>query len=162
MYGLAHISRDGRSCSRRAFGNQNDVPLGNDACCTLEPGRVVPTTSTAATTAWYAEGTAAACWPRLCCPRRKPKSALASAVRKPSVLRHGRGLPALRPAGQRQPRVGQSVGRHAVPARSQTKPGAKPNQRQPEAKPSQPEANQKSQPGILPNRISRGHYFAAT
>ena len=60
------------------------------------------------------------------------------------------------------------------PARSQ--PEAKPSQ--PEAKPSQPEANQKSQPrfplraltlqkqrqllGILPNRISRGHYFAAT
>ena len=56
--------------------------LGNDACYTLEPGRVVPTTSTA-TTAWYAEGTAAACRPRLCCPREanscvrtKPKSAL--------------------------------------------------------------------------------------
>ena len=65
----------------------------------------------------------------------------------------------------------------AKPNQPESQPGAKPNQpeSQPEAKPSQPEANQKSQPGfplralalqkqrqllgILPNRISRGHYL---
>ena len=67
----------------------------------------------------------------------------------------------------------------AKPNQPESQPGAKPNQpeSQPEAKPSQPEANQKKPArvsfegvclaetqllGILPNRISRGLYFAAS
>ena len=76
-----------------------------------------------------------------------------------------------------QPQPNQTSQKASQPNQPESQPGAKPNQpeSQPGAKPNQPEANQKSQPGfpsralalqkqrqllgILPNRISRGHYF---